>query len=148
MSLSALHRCLEAWQSRVLRRQQLEGLLLQGLAMSEQMAAKSAFRGWHEVRALPAPCTGGNAVRTSLLVCQHAAETDHKTLNACNVAACVKVCGYSTRNCTHVWPGCGPAMCLRVPVLLSPWLDCRGVSDAGVTWRSCRPPLTHAVSGS
>jgi hypothetical protein len=43
-------RCLEAWQGRVLRRQQLEGLLLQGLAMSEQMAAKSAFRGWHEVR--------------------------------------------------------------------------------------------------
>lgn len=41
----------------MLRRQQLEGLLQRGLVMSEQMAAKCAFRGWHQVRALAVPCT-------------------------------------------------------------------------------------------
>lgn len=44
------YRCLAAWQGRVLRRQQLEDLLQQGLVMSERMAAKAAFRVWHEVR--------------------------------------------------------------------------------------------------
>lgn len=38
-----------AWQGRVLRRQQLEELLQQGLIMSERLAAKAAFRGWQEV---------------------------------------------------------------------------------------------------
>lgn len=33
----------------MLRKQQLEDLLQQGISMSERMAAKSAFRGWHEV---------------------------------------------------------------------------------------------------
>lgn len=40
-----------AWQGRVLRRQQLEELLQQGLIMSERLAAKAAFRGWQNVRA-------------------------------------------------------------------------------------------------
>lgn len=38
-----------AWQGCVLRRQQLEELLQQGLIMSERLAAKAAFRGWQEV---------------------------------------------------------------------------------------------------
>jgi hypothetical protein len=43
------YRCIAAWQGRVLRRQQLEELLQQGLVMSERLAAKAAFRGWREV---------------------------------------------------------------------------------------------------
>jgi hypothetical protein len=43
------------WQGRVLRRQQLEDLLQQGLVTSERMAAKAAFRVWHEVRGQTGP---------------------------------------------------------------------------------------------
>lgn len=42
-------RVVTAWQGCVLRRQQLQGLLQQGLVMSERMAATAAFRGWHTV---------------------------------------------------------------------------------------------------
>jgi hypothetical protein len=43
------------WQGHVLRRRQLEDLLQQGLVMSERMAAKAAFRVWHEVSGAARP---------------------------------------------------------------------------------------------
>lgn len=43
-------RCLAVWYGRVLRKQQLWDLLQQGLLMSKQLAAQTAFRGWREVR--------------------------------------------------------------------------------------------------
>jgi hypothetical protein len=46
----AVCRCLTVWHGRVLRKQQLWGLLQQGLLMSKQLAAQTAFRGWHQVR--------------------------------------------------------------------------------------------------
>lgn len=42
-------RCMAAWQARVHRKQLLQDLLQQGLVLSEQLAAKAAFRVWFEV---------------------------------------------------------------------------------------------------
>jgi hypothetical protein len=50
LHFGAFCRCLAVWHGRVLRKLQLWDLLQQGLLMSKQLAAQTAFRGWHKVR--------------------------------------------------------------------------------------------------